>query len=162
PEPEGLPEKPNPDQVFPVGIFQHTEPFQRAAVAGGAVEVPLEHLERLFRVAWFCHPWTLPQIRVQVAKGTSFSEGSERLEKVVMRRNGEIIDIQVESTGSQSGSIRQVAVIASRLKGLPDGSVLDIDMAWLSPEHLKKEKPIALHRYRGAVKNGKLAVEEAF
>ncbi len=161
-EPEGLPEKPNPDEVFPVGIFQHTEPFKRAAVTGGAVEVPVERLARLFRVAWFCHPWTLPQIRVQLPKTAAFSEGSERIEKVIMRRNGDIIDIQFEATGGQSGSIRQVAAVSSRLNGLPDGSILEMDTAWVSAEHLKKEKPIALHRYRGIVRNGKIAIEEAF
>ena len=162
PKPEGAPEKPNPDQVFPVDVFPHTEAFHRAPVAS-VVEVPLEHLERLFRVAWFCHPWTLPEIRVQLPKGASFSaDESNRIEKVVIRQSGDCIHIQFESSGGQSASIRQVAAIASRLKGLPDGAVLDLDAAWLSPEHMKKEKPIALHRYRGVVTNGNLTIQEAF
>jgi predicted DNA-binding WGR domain protein len=161
-EPEGRPEKPNPDQVFPVGIFEHTEAFKRSAVKGGTVEVPVERLERLFRVAWFCHPWTLPEIRVHLPKARTFSEGSERIDKVLMRRNGDVIDIQFEATGGQSGSIRQVADVASRLNGLPDDSIVEIDTAWVSTEHLKKEKPIALQRYRGIVRNGKFAIEEAF
>src|SRR5262249_5850658 len=114
PEPEGLPEKPNPEQVFPLDIFQHTERFKRAAVAGGGVEVPVEHFERLFRVAWFCHPWTIPEIRVQLPKSAPFPDSGEHMEKVVMRQSGDIIGIQVESTNRQSGSIRQVAAIASR------------------------------------------------
>jgi hypothetical protein len=125
--------------------------------------VPVEHLERLFRVAWFCHPWTLPQIQVQLPKDSSFSaESGERIDNVVIRRSGDIIDIQVESTGGQPGSIRQVAAIASRLKVLPDGAVLNFDTAWLSPEHLKKKKPIALHRYRGVVTRRSLVIQEAF
>jgi hypothetical protein len=162
PQPEGLPEKPNPEQVFPVDILKHTERFKRVAVTGSAVHVPLEHLERLFRIAWFCHPWTLPQIRVQLPEGAQFSEGSERTKKVVIQRSSSTIDIQFEASGGQSGSIQQVAAITSLLKSLPDGAVVDLDTAWASPEHLKKEKPIALHRYRGTVKDATISLEEAF
>lgn len=54
------------------------------------------------------------------------------------------------------------AALSERLGSLPDGSVVELDAAFIDEVEHGVERPAGLHRHRGTVRGGRLAVEEAF
>ena len=159
---EGLPEKADPNIVHSIDVLRHTQKFARTSLKGEPVEVPLEHLARLYRVAWFCHAWCAPQVRIQLPKGSTFSADGERIENVAITREGDVLNVGFQNTGSQSGCIRALKSVSPRLAGLPDGSVVELECAFTDETELKNEIPMALHRYRGTVRRGTLQIDEIF
>lgn len=158
---EGLPKKEDPNAVYPVDVFRHTQKFARAPLKFGPVEVPVDKLQQLYRLPWFCHAWSAPQVKIELPKGASFSDG-ERIQDVLIARTGDTVNVGIQNSGSQSGGIRALAAVSQRLKDLPDGSVVELDAAYINEAELKKKIPMALHRYRGTVRGGKLLIDETF
>lgn len=151
-----------PDSVQTVDVFRHTAKFPRTCVQGAAVEVPTDHLERLYRLAWFCHSYSLPQLRIGLPAGANFAEG-EPVENAQVTRRGDTVGIGFRWTGRLSGGLRALAGLSERLGSLPDGSVVELDAAFIDEVEPGVEKPAGLHRYRGTVRGGRLVVvEEAF
>ena len=158
---EGLP-KPVESVVSPVDVFRHTQKFARTPLTGGAISMPLERLERLFRLAWSCHAWTMPQIRVELPKEARFTVDGAGLKNSVLNVDGSRVNAGFQSTGGQLGQIYLVAEIGRRLKGLPDGSCVELDTLYYNEQQVKLERPMALHRYYGHVRGGELELEETF
>lgn len=158
---DGAPKKEDPDAVYPVDVFQYTQKFARSPLEGGPVEVRVDALQQLFRLPWFCHVWSAPQVKIELPKGAAFDPG-ERIQNVQITRTGDTLNVGIQNHGSQSGGVRALAEVSQRLKALPDGSVIELDTAYTLAQELKREKPMGLHRYRGTVRGGKLLVDETF
>jgi predicted DNA-binding WGR domain protein len=157
----GVPKKADPDAVHPLDVFQYTQDFARSPLDGGPVEVRVDALQQLFRVPWFCHAWSAPQMKIELPNGAVFEAG-ERIPNVLITRAGDTLNVGIQSDGGQSSGVRTLAEVSRRLAALPDGSVVELDAAYGSEKELKKERPMGLHRYRGTVRAGMLRVEETF
>jgi predicted DNA-binding WGR domain protein len=158
---DGAPKKADPDAVHPNDVFQYTRKFARSALEGGPVELRVDALQQLFRLPWFCHVWSAPQVKVELPEGAAFDAGG-KIPDVQITRSGDTLNVGIQSDGSQSGGVRALAEVSRRLKSLPDGSVVELDAAYTMEQELKKEKPMGLHRYRGTVRAGMLLVDETF
>ena len=115
---EGLPKKVE-TTVNPVDIFRHTQKFTCVPLKGGPVRVPLAHLERLFRIAWSCHVWTFPQIKVELPQGANFTVDGSGLKNSVVKQEGGVIHAGFQSTGGQLGQIYLVAEIGGGCTRFP-------------------------------------------
>jgi len=84
---DGAPKKADPDAVHPNDVFQYTRKFARSALEGGPVELRVDALQQLFRLPWFCHVWSAPQVKVELPEGAAFDAG------------GKIPDVQITRSG---------------------------------------------------------------
>ncbi|HSC28698.1 MAG TPA: WGR domain-containing protein [Vicinamibacterales bacterium] len=165
-DPEGVEKKSaeaGPAEEKPAPVSEHTEGFALEPVTG-TVDVPLERLVRLFRLPWFCHSWSLPYIRIDAPAGSGpdLPPVETDAEGVRVTNDGGTISIAFVPTGRQGGALRGLAAVAPLLKGIPDGSTLRLDAAYLDEDELKKPRPLGLHRYEGVIRNDVLKVTGAF
>ena len=142
-------------------ILQLTEKFKRTPIKGGNIEVPLERLQQLYRIPWFCHVWAIPQIKILLPADAKYEliPGGEYT-YVNAVPNG--FDVSFETGGSQSKCIYLIKALGERMKGLPDGTEVELDTCYNDEREMKKPVPIGLHRYKGTVRNGVLHVTECF
>jgi predicted DNA-binding WGR domain protein len=144
-----------------VAVSAKTAGFARLPIAGGAVEVPLGRLDRLYRLAWFCHVWSMPAIRVRPARGRRLPTITAVADTQV-ETEGDAVVVRFVVTGRQSGALRALAALSPQLEALEDDTVVEIDALYDDADELAKERPIGLHRYLGVVSGGKLQLTEAF
>jgi hypothetical protein len=141
------------------GTTAGADAYAPQAVTGGPVDVPLAKLARVFRIAWMCDPYTLPELRIQVA-GLAPFEPPECAEHVDVRVAGRQWQFVFKDRGQQDEAADALVAIARQLGGLPDGSRIELDTA--RPRHAKGPRPPGLHRYRGVVEGGCWRVTEAY
>jgi predicted DNA-binding WGR domain protein len=144
-----------------VRVSEKTAGFARLPIEGGTVEVPLGRLDRLYRLAWFCHAWSMPAIRVRPAPGRRLPAITAVADTQV-ETEGDAVVVRFVVTGRQSGALRGLAALSSQFEALEDGTVVEIDTLYDDADELEKERPIGLHRYLGVVSGGKLRLTEAF
>lgn len=132
--------------------------FTLEPIAGGPVDVPVAKLTRVFRLAWFCQPYTQPEIRVTLPEGAKRPKAAE-IENVRVAGKDREIQLSIDNNGQPTGALEALTPLGKELASLPDGSVIELDTA---RKDTSGTRPLALHRYRGTVAAGSWRVAEAF
>jgi hypothetical protein len=147
-------EQPPPDSVTP--LFKRVRDIKPVPVEGGGVALPLGALPHVWHLAWFCDTDVDVGIEIQLPKGAQFEadwSGIENLQ-VEERKNGWRL---APPWGPMGWMRRVLSQIAQRLKGVPDGSKLELVC---SDEN--EELTAGRQRYRGIVRNGQWRIEATF
>lgn len=140
-----------------VGARSRTARFVPEPVGGGPVEVPLGKIARVARVAWMCHPYTQPAIRI------SFPQASidiDDVDDVVMRRQGRELHIGFANTGQPAGAQDAMVALAKQLGSLPDGCEIELETA--RSGNPVGAQPVGLLRFRGGITAGVWRIDAAF
>ena len=153
-EEEGDSTDPVPDVA---DVRARADGFAPRPVSGGPVEVPLGKIARVARVAWMCHPYTQPTLRI------SFPQAAIALvdvEDVVVRRQDRELQLGFVNTGQAAGAQDAMVAVAKQLVGLPDGCVIELDTA--RSGNPVGSRPVGLLRFRGEVAAGAWRIDAAF
>lgn len=138
-------------------VRSRTGRFALEPVSGGPVEVPLGKIVRVARLAWMCHPYTQPALRI------SFPQAAidlDDVEGVVARRQGRELQLGFVNTGQAAGAEDAMLALAKQLRGLPDGCVVELDT---SRSGLSSgARPLGLLRFRGSVATAAWRIDAAF
>lgn len=126
-------------------------------IPSGPVEVPVVRLARLARLAWLCHPYAQPSLRVTFP---GRAPALEDVEGATLRREGPALRVEFDDTGQPQGALEPLLAVASRLEALPDGCLIELDTA--DPRRAPEPRPVGLHRYRGEVAAGSWRIAEAY
>ena len=97
-----------------------------------ALDLPIEKLDRLFRLAWWCDDDAWPAVRVQLSQEADPSWNWERSGAFVVRQ-GRQMSFGVEESGARWDSLRKMGRLGASLQVLPDGSELDFRVASTRP-----------------------------
>jgi hypothetical protein len=138
-------------------VASRTARYEPQPIAGGPVDVPLVKLARVARLAWLCHPYTQPSIRI------AFPGRPPRLEEVegsTLRKDGKELHVGFENTGQPHGAQDALLALAKQLTSLPDGCTIELETA--RAREASGARPVGLHRYRGSVVAGSWRLAEAF
>ncbi len=122
-------------------------------VEGGPVPVPIAKLSRLGRIAWMCHPYTHPVVRV------TFPEKAPKLEDIedaMAKRKGAELVVTFDDTGQPAGALEPLIALGSRLALVAEGATIELEF-----QRLRATGPLGAHCYRGAVRNGVWQVDAA-
>src|SRR5262245_541646 len=123
-------------------------------IDGGPVAVPVIKLARLARLAWMCHPYARPTLRL------TFADQVPRLEPVEdadIRAERGVLEVAFEDGGQPAGALTAMTAVARQLGSIPDGTVIELETARRS-----SRDALGRHRYRGAVSGGTWQVTESF
>jgi hypothetical protein len=123
-------------------------------VAGAAVDVPVTKLARVAQIAWLCHPYTHPTLRLTFP-GTPPRLALDEIEDVTVTSSGHELRIDFANNGQPAGALTPLALVAKQLGGVPDGTIVDIEIA------PKTSNPVGAHRYCGAVRQGSWQIESS-
>jgi hypothetical protein len=138
-------------------VQSRTARFAPGPVIGGPVEVPLGKIARVARIAWMCHPYTQPTIRISFPQAVI---DLGEVEDVVARRQGRELQLAFANTGQAAGAQDAMLAVAKQLVGLPDGCVIELDTA--RSGNLVGPRPVGLLRFRGEVAAGAWRIDAAF
>lgn len=120
-------------------------------VSGGPVSVPVAKLARVAQLAWMCHPYTHPFLRITFPADTVRLEDVEDATLVIV---GNELRINFPNNGQPADAHAPLAAVAKRLAAVPDGVVLE-----LSSSRLKTTSELGAHRYLGTVQGGIWQIE---
>jgi hypothetical protein len=123
------------------------------AVEGGPVPVPVSKAARLARIAWWCHPYTHPVVRVTFP---GKAPKLEDIEDATLKRKGEELVVMFDDTGQPAGALEPLNALGSRLAPVAEGAVVELEL-----QRLRASGPLGAHRYRGTVRDGVWQVEAA-
>ncbi len=138
-------------------VPSRAEPFAREPILGGPVEVPLMKIVRVARLAWMCHPYTQPTLRV------SFPQAAINLidlEDVIVKRQGHELQIGFVNNGQAAGALDAMVALGKQLGGLPDDCVIELDTA--RSGKATGVRPVGLLRFRGSVAVATWRIDAAF
>ena len=160
--------RPAPPTVAPPLIPARVFGMPLAPINGGPVELPLpEGLGLVCWLALFCHREASPQIRVRNADGFPAARLACR----------DDLFVQIDEPGGftvhcllwQTNAIRRVHLLASMLRDLPDGAVLEFATGAAGGEKLPEgdaHEPASpgpgMHRYHGRVAGGRWRLESSW
>ena len=125
-------------------------------LAGGPVGVPIAKLARLGQIAWMCHPYTHPALRITF-NGKAPQLGLDDIEDTIVVISGNELRINFHSNGQPADALRPLTAVAAQLSVLADGAVLEFHRS-----RLKTQSELGAHRYVGTVRQGVWQVETAF
>ena len=138
-------------------VAAQAAPFALTPIKGGPVEVPLVQLARVARLAWLCHPYTRPTLRLACA-----GQAPTLLEPngATLTCSGGVIEVRFDDDGQPHGAEVALVAVAKQLGVLPDGTEILLETS--RTRQLQGARPVGLHRYRGQVASGAWRVAEAF
>lgn len=125
------------------------------------VEVELSRLFEVFGLAWLSNPRTLPAVRVDLPRESSFRWNAPWPKGLVIFRDQEALHLLPGSEGSGAMCRNALAEAGPGLEALPEGAVIELLCAPADDGRLKPLHP-GVHRYRGPVKAGNWVIQEAF
>ena len=124
-----------------------------ATIAGGPVAVPIAKLSRVAQVAWMCHPYTHPALRITFP-GKPVRLRLDEIEDADITVSGREAQVTFLNHSQPADAAVPLAEVAKLLEALPDGSIVE-----LQASRLKAKGTLGAHRYRGAVQGGMWQVE---
>lgn len=96
------------------------------------LDLPLENLDRLFRLAWWCDEDAWPAVRVQLSQDADPGWNWERSGAFVVQQ-GRQMSFGVEESGARWDSQRKMGRLGASLQVLPEGSDLEFRVAGTRP-----------------------------
>jgi len=127
-----------------------------APIAGGPVAVPIAKLARVAQIAWMCHPYTHPALRITFP-GKPKKLGLDAVEDADVAVSGREAQITFIHNSQPADALLPLTQVANQLASLPDGVVIE-----LQTSRLKTKSALGTHRYRGPVRDGVWLIESAF
>jgi hypothetical protein len=132
------------------------EPGELTTIAGGRVDVPVAKLVRVAHIAWLCHPYTHPSLRVTF-RGKPPRFELEDVEDVEIAVTGHELRIDFVNNSQPSDALLPLKAVAKQLAAVPDGTVVDLHSA-----RLRTKSAVGAHRYRGTVHDGIWQIDASF
>jgi hypothetical protein len=118
--------------------------------------VPVAKLARVAQIAWMCHPYTHPDLRVTFP-GKPQQLELDDVEDATAAIAGRELRIDFANTGQPSDVLLPLKAVAKQLDGVPDGTVIELHSA-----RLRTKSAVGVHRYRGTVRGGIWQIEASF
>jgi hypothetical protein len=115
-------------------------------IAGGTVGVPVVKLGRVAQLAWMCHPYSHPGLRITFPGEPPRLEDVEDATLVIAGRE---LRIDFPNNGQPADAQVPLAKVAKQLASVPDGAVLEF-----TSSRLKTKSELGAHRYLGTVRGG--------
>jgi hypothetical protein len=141
----------------PPDVTAQAAPFALKPIEGGPVEVPLVQLARVARLAWLCHPYTRPTLRL-VCPGPPPT--LQEPNGATLTRRGREIEVRFDDDGQPHGAEAALVAVAKQLGALPDGTEILLETS--RTRQPQGPRPVGVHRYRGPVGDGAWRLAEAF
>ena len=156
---EGLDEEHEEEAPAPVApeVESQAAPFALRPIAGGPVEVPLAQATRLARLAWLCHPYTRPALRLACP---GRAPALQEVDGATLTRSGAVVEVRFDDDGQPRGAEAALVAVSKQLGALPDGTEILLETS--RTRQPQGARPVGLHRYRGQVAGGAWRVAEAF
>jgi hypothetical protein len=152
-------EAPGTPAVETVDVLTRVSAYALAPVDGGSVELPITQLVRAFRLAWFAHDSTDPEIRIVLPAGVRFEVNVQGVKLAAAERTNDGWRVGIESTASRWYALATVEELGRCLSMLPDGAKLELVKA---DSNSTGEPPAGLMRLRGTVNGGTWSIDAAF
>ncbi len=151
PFPLGLaaPDQPAPASPPPPPVVTPVATGELSPITEGPVDVLVAKLARVFRVAWFCHPYTQPRLLVELPPGAARPPVAE-IDNVTFGGEGREISIEIDTQGQPDYAVAALVPVGKHLAAVPDGSVIELRTARARAKGL-----LGAHRYRGTVEGGR-------
>jgi hypothetical protein len=139
-------------------VRSRTERYPLAPIAGGPVDVPVARIVRVARLAWMCHPYTQPALRITFPGAAPHLV--DDVEGVEVRREGRELRIGFENTGQPAGAQDAVVAVGKQLRELPDGCTIELETARLGRS--EGARPPGVLRFSGRVTAATWGLDAAF
>jgi hypothetical protein len=161
---DGIAAAPGPDGVYQAGECRKPEPFPlglpavglaphpgaavppavvavptgaaptRQPIAGGPVAIPLGKLHRLARLAWLCHPYTQPTVRITFPRAVP---ALEDVEGATMSTRATELTVAFDDDGQPAGAFDALNALGKQFSAsVPDGTTVELDMARKNRDHV--------------------------
>jgi hypothetical protein len=131
----------------------HADERELIPIAGGPVDVPIVKLTRVARIAWMCHPYTHPSLRITFP-GKPLRLGLDDVEDMTLVVAGNEARIDFVNNGQPADALVPLTAVARQLAGIPDAAVVEFFSS-----RLKTRSVLGAHRYRGTVRDGIWRIE---
>lgn len=156
---EGLDEEEEEEVAAPATpqVESQAAPYALQPIAGGPVEVPVAQLTRLARLAWLCHAYTRPALRLACPGG---APALQDVDGATLTRSGGVVAVSFDDDGQPHGAEAALVAVAKQLGALPEGTQILLETS--RTRQPQGARPVGLHRYRGQVEGGAWRVAEAF
>jgi hypothetical protein len=132
------------------------EPGELMVITGGHVDVPVAKLVRVAHIAWLCHPYTHPSIRVTFP-GEPPRLALDDVEDAEIAVTGHELRIDFANNGQPCDALLPLKAAAKQLATVPDGTRVDFHSA-----RLRTKSAVGAHRYRGTVRDGIWQIDASF
>lgn len=122
-------------------------------IAGGPVELPVPKLARFAQIAWMCHPYTHPELRVTFpGKPPSW----EDLEDADCAISGSEWRITFLNHSQPADALLPLTAVAKQLTSVPDGTALEFRSS-----RPRTKSPLGNHGYLGEVLGGQWRISDS-
>jgi hypothetical protein len=125
-------------------------------LAGGPVAVPIAKLVRVAQIAWMCHPYAHPALRITFP-GKPRKLGLDAIEDADVAVSGREAQVTFINNSQPADALLPLTQAANQLAALPGGAVIE-----LQTSRLKTKSALGAHRYRGPVQGGAWQIESSF
>jgi hypothetical protein len=122
-------------------------------ITGGPVDVPIVKLTRVAQIAWMCHPYTHPGLRITFP-GKPPQLGLDDIEDTELVVAGQEVRIGFANNGQPADALVRLTAVAKRLAGVPDAAIVEVFSS-----RLRTKSALGAHRYRGTVRAGIWRIE---
>ena len=144
---------------WPSEVFASIEGRELRPIKGGEVEIPLDRLGDVYRLARFCHQHARPELRATLLPGTHFSLDGAWPEKFLAIQVGNMLRFGI----SQDLNAAQIlGMVMERLKALPEGTPLELGTTVVSHSSSQGDRPVGTHRYKGRAAGGVWHIEQTY
>jgi hypothetical protein len=129
--------------------------YEPVPLKDGAVAIPVAKIVRAARLAWLCHPYTLPALSITSNSKINLDE----VEGVSVQRAGRDVQVTFEDNGQPAAAEDTMVALGKQLGDLADGSIA-LDFARRGKAH--GDRPIGLLKFHGTVTGGQWRIESTF
>lgn len=143
-------------------VYSKTSRFTPLPIRGGPVIVPPRRLSLLYRLAWFSHSLSVPEIRAVLPRGSTWALPEEQPEQTVQWLEDRVLRIAFSNALKPVALFPKLENAGLLLSTLPEGTELELASSQIDDAALHVDTPLGLHRYRGCILNGTWHVEQAF
>jgi len=145
--------------IYPREIFPLVTAYNSVPLDGGPVDLPIERVADVFRLARFCHRNLAPELHATLPPGADFPLDGKWPDNFVAIRVDGTLRFLITPTLECLVILHRAA---GRLKGLPDSTVLELVTSQLRQGPPTGDRPVATHRYRGTVAGGVWHISATF
>ena len=150
------------DWIYVHEVYEKLSPLACAPLAGGPVELDLSALPDLYRLAWFSHLHSVPEMRFTLPATSAFNIPENWPVEAVARAQDGVWRVSFSNSLRPVQIIPLMARLAEHLVSLPEGTELELVSSQLDTAALQANVPVGLHRYRGPIVGGQWRIKESF
>jgi len=144
---------------WPSEVFALIERRELRPIKGGELEIPLDRLGDVYRLARFCHQQARAELRATLLPGTHFPLDGTWPEKFLAIQVGDMLRFGISQ---DLNAIQILGLVMERLKALPEDTPLELGTTVFGHSSSQGDHPVGTHRYKGRVAGGIWHIEQTY